>query len=396
VALAYVRACGGDVGEWRHRWLELQEEAAPLEGLDEQATRIPPMPAPPLPRPAQLPLRSHAFTGRHGELRRLASGGSAAGPVVISGPPGVGKSELALAYAHHLAQDTVDGQLYADLSCNAPSSPGPHAVIDGFLHALGVPAQQFPSADQRAGLYRSLLAQRRVLVLLENACCERQVRPLLAESRLSVTIVVGRAPLFGLSGVRRIRLDVLSRPDSVAHIATVLPQRAQEDPAACDQLAALCADLPLALDIATRKLAARPELTLRHGVNRLREPRARLDWLRVGDLSVREMLNAAYARLDDAARALLYRLARQCGDLSATGSTRRTMAAPPGEEDYYEQLAEAGMLRWGQYSGTYYLDPLVRAFVSDPSRCPAAVPLNALRPHARPLHALHPPVTVGL
>lgn len=396
VTIAYARACGGDVEEWRHRWFEAQrDETRPPGSPDERAARIMPASARPLPRPAQLPLRSRAFTGRRGELRRLTDGGPAAGPVVISGPAGIGKSELALAYAYHLAQDMVDGQLYADLGYDALSSAEPHAVVDGFLRALGVPALQLPTAaDQRVGLYRSLLAQRRVLVLLENACCERQVRPLLAESRLSVTIVVGRAPLLGLSGVQRIRLDVLSRADSIAHIASVLPQRAQADPAACDRLAALCADLPLALDIATRKLAARPELSLRRVADRLREPHTVLDWLRIGDLSVREMLDAVYAQLDDAARALLYRLVRQSGDLSAPDFEHRAIVAPTGEEDQYEQLAEAGMLRWQASPGTYRVDPLARAFVSDLFRHQGTVYSRALGPHAPPFHTLHSPVAV--
>jgi len=423
VALAYVRACGGDVEEWRHRWTEAQrEDTRPIGSQAARSVRVlpsssasrtplsplTPSPSPvkgrvatsahpvtsagsgSVPRPAQLPLRSRAFTGRRGALRRLAEGGSAAGPVVICGPAGIGKSELALAYAHSLAQDMVDGQLYADLGYSTASSAEPHAVVDGFLRALGVPALELPTAaDQRIGLYRSLLAQRRVLVLLENACCERQVRPLLAESRLSVTIVVGREPLLGLSGVRRIRLGVLSRADSVAHIASVLPRRAQEDPAACDQIAALCGDLPLALDIATRKLAARPELSLRHVVERLREPRTVLDWLRIGDLSVREMLDTVYAQLDDASRTLLCRLARQGGARTGSHFEHRAILAPAGEEDHFEQLAEAGMLRWETSSGMYRVDPLVGAFVADLDRQPGVSHRRVIGPHPLPFHTLH-------
>jgi hypothetical protein len=157
VALAYARACGGDAEEWRHRWFEAQRtETGPPGGPDERAARILSASAPPLPRPAQLPLRSRAFTGRRGELRWLTDGGPAVGPVVISGPAGIGKSELALAYAYHLAPDMDDGQLYADLGHNAPSSAEPYAVIEGFLRALSVPAQQLPAAaGPRVGLFRS-------------------------------------------------------------------------------------------------------------------------------------------------------------------------------------------------------------------------------------------------
>ena len=190
VTLAYVRACGGDLEEWRRRWLRAQRlDSGLANGPAER--RLRPVPASvqllPLPSPAQLPLRARVFTGRHAELSRLAEG-SAAGPVVISGPAGIGKSELALAYAHRLAQDMTDGRLYANLD-HYPVLPGPsfatnqEALIDGFLHALGIPQHQLPvTPGQRIGLYRSILAKRRVLVLLENACCETQVRPLLAES----------------------------------------------------------------------------------------------------------------------------------------------------------------------------------------------------------------------
>jgi hypothetical protein len=288
---------------------------------------------------------------------------------VISGPAGTGKSEVALAYAYHLAPDMVDGQLYADLSHGAVSSAGPYEVVDGFLRALGVAAQQLPAAaGQRAGVYRSLLAQRKILVLLENASCEAQVRPLLAESRLSVTIVVGRTPLLGLSGVRRLYLNVLSRADSVAQIESVLPQRAREDPAACAELAALCADLPLALDIATRKLAARPGLSLRRAVDLLQEPRTALDWLRIGDLSVRDTLDAAYCGLDEGARALLSRLVTYAGGPSASGLAQPAITAPPGEGDCYEHLAEAGLLRPLASPGTYRVDPLAIAFLSSLTR----------------------------
>ena len=204
-----------------------------------------------------------------------------------------------------------------------------------------------------------------------------------------MTIVVSRSPLLGLSGVRWVCLGLLPRADSIAHIATILRQRAVQDRAACDQLAALCADLPLALDIATRKLAARPELPLRRAIDLLREPDAALDWLRVGDLSVRETLDEVYAQLDEAARALLGGLARP-GDSRASGWPRRPLAAPPGEEDCYEQLAVAGMLRRGEPQGTYRIDPLVGAYVSDLARRPG-VPTH--RPATLRVLPFHPPHT---
>ncbi|GJF27726.1 hypothetical protein KNE206_04260 [Kitasatospora sp. NE20-6] len=361
VALAYVAACGGDREGWQRRW---QQVAGEQHGTAKPLAVV----RPSLPRPAQLPIRPFGFVSRTGELRRLGAASTA--PVVISGPAGVGKSELALHHAHDVA--AADGQLYADFGLLGPDGSAARTVIDGFLRALGVPDGQLPfGADQRAGLYRSLLAERRLVVLLENVSCEQQVRPLLADARSSVTVVVGRAALLGLRGVRRLRLDVLPRADSIAMITAGVPDRAEAEPGECDRLAALCGDLPLALDIATRRLAARPGLPLRLVTGWLREPGAALDWLRIGDLSVRDSLLSAYFGLDDRARDLLDRLA---GPAPERPGPQAGGSAVLVEDELLEELADAGMLRRGRGSGVYRMDPLVRALVADPApyRLPAA------------------------
>ncbi|MHC0429386.1 XRE family transcriptional regulator [Streptomyces sp. O3] len=353
VTLAYVAACGGDAEAWRRRWRE-------VSGRDDETAAAQPASCHSLPRPAQLPLRPSGFVSRTEELRLLRAPSTA--PVVISGPAGVGKSELALRYAHDAA--APDGQLYADFGPLSHGGPDTQAVVDGFLRALGVPAGQLSRvAEQRAGLYRSLLAERGLTVLLENVVCERQVRPLLAESRRSVTIVVSRTPLWGLCGVDRLRLEVLRRSDSLAMIAAGLPDRALTEPVECDLLAELCGDLPLALDIATRKLAARPDVPLCRVTRRLSEPGVLLDWLRIGDLSVRDSLASAYRRVDERARELLDRLADSPPE--GSGTYAGDGSAVPVEDELIEELAEAGMLRRGDRVGEYRLDPLVRAFVAD-------------------------------
>lgn len=393
VALAYVAACGGDREEWRRRWLEAAgngipavppRPAGPQIPREPAARAIPqelPATAPVLPRPCQLPPRPQGLVGRSEELGRLAS--APAGPVVISGPVGVGKSELALHHAHNLAPAMVDGQLYADVGPVPEGGYDVSGLVAEFLAALGVPSGQIPAAaDQRAGLYRSLLAQRRVLVLLENVHCERQVRPLLADSATSTTIVVGRSSLLGLRDVHRIRLEPLPRTDSVALIAQGLPERAQADPASANRLAELCGDLPLALDIATRKLLAHPEMSLRRAVNQLDRPEALLDWLSVGDLSMREVLNSAHVQLSDRACDLLDRLANL-----PQPELRTDESILAGADQLTDELVEAGMLRPTDRLGVYRLDPLARAFVTD--RDPAhnllprrSVPFPRIRPRA--------------
>ncbi|MFF4652888.1 XRE family transcriptional regulator [Streptomyces sp. NPDC001380] len=406
VALAYVAACGGDREEWRRRWLAAagsgipavpprpaappgpsaaQEPAArgsaPREPAARAVHQAPRAAAPALPKPFQLPPRPQGSVGRGEELARLAS--APAGPVVISGPVGVGKSDLALHHAHNLAPAMVDGQLYADVGPVPAGGYDVSGLLAEFLAALGVPPGQIPAAaDQRAGLYRSLIARRRVLVLLENVHCERQVRPLLADSATSTTIVVGRSSLLGLRDVHRVRLEPLRRADSVALIVRRLPERAQADPVSADRLAELCGDLPLALDIATRRLLAHPETSLRWAVNRLDRPAALLDWLSVGDLSLREVLNSAHVQLGDPASDLLDRLA----DLPQP-ELRADESILAGADHLIDELVEAGMLRPTERLGAYRLDPLARAFVAD--RDPAhnllprrSVPFPRIRPGA--------------
>ncbi|MGW4200971.1 XRE family transcriptional regulator [Streptomyces sp. NPDC004726] len=380
VALAYVAACDGDREVWRRRWLEAADRAGtgvaqsrpaaaqPAPPIQIPAARIPasrtpgqhaPVARDPAPHgPFQLPPRPLGLVGRGAELRWLAA--VPTGPVVISGPVGVGKSELALHHAHTLAPDKVDGHLYADVGPVPEGGYDVPALLAGFLTALGVPAEQLSAPEQRAGLYRSLLSRRRVLVLLENVHCERQVRPLLVDSATSTTLVVSRSSLLGLRDVHRVRLEPLPRTDSLALIARGLPERAQADPASADRLAELCGDLPLALDIATRKLLARPGTSLRWAVNRLDRPEVLLDWLSVGDLSMRDVLNSAHLQLSDQARDLLDRLAQL-----PHPEVRADESILAGADLLIDELVEAGMLRPTETLGSHRLDPLAQALVED-------------------------------
>lgn len=353
VALAFVAACGGDQETWRRRWLQARGggDAPPAAGSGPARQRDSDQHR--TPRPAELPLRPRGFATRKETLHRLTTG-ALTPPVVISGPFGVGKSELALRFAHHIA-GCMDGQLYADLAPFASGGCGAHAVLDGFLSVLGMPADRLPdSAEQRAGLYRSLLAERRLVVLLDNVRDERQVRPLLGESRHSLTIMVSRTALLGLRDVRRIRLDVLSRAESMELITAMAPDYAKADPGACDRLAEVCGDLPLALDIALRKLAARPDVPLRDVIGRLAEPGVWLEWLRVGDLSVREPLGSTYRQLSDPARMLLHLLV-----------SFRTNGWPHHHAggDVADELVEAGMLGRRPGDGDPWVNPFVRAYL---------------------------------
>ena len=304
VTLAFVAACGGDDEAWRRHWHAATSgyTQPPFGGRKRRPTLFQRRGTPP--HPAQLPPRPRGFTGRAAELAWLRSPRDT--PMVISGPAGVGKSDLALHHAHAIAAEENDGQLYADLGGlrhggGAPPAPATADVLDGFLRALGVDDDQLAGTfDHRAGLYRTLLAERRLVVVLDNVQDEQQVRPLLAETTTSTTLLVSRKRLLGLRDVHRLQLTPLPRGDSIAMITAALPHVAVSAGHDCDRLAELCGDLPLALDLALRKIASRPRLTLRRVVEEWRLNGNTVDWLSVGDLSLRDSLESAYRTLEPA------------------------------------------------------------------------------------------------
>lgn len=234
-------------------------------------------------RPAQLPPDVAAFTGRARELRELdALLPDEAGPtaVVISalaGTAGVGKTALAAHWAHRVRHRFPDGQLYADLRGFAAAAPAaPAAVLARFLRALGTPPEQVPpDADEAAALYRSLLADKRMLVVLDNAADPYQVRPLLPGGGGSLVLVTSRDRLGGLvarDGAHRVVLDVLAHDDSVALLTGLLGAgRVDAEPAEVAELARLCGHLPLALRVAAANLGAHPRQRIGDYVGQLRD-----------------------------------------------------------------------------------------------------------------------------
>ena len=242
--------------------------------LDPPGARSPAVPgdpgAPPAPDAiAQLPDDIPAFTGRQSDLARLdrlLSDGHTDSAVVISaiaGTAGVGKTALAVHWAHRVRDKFADGQLYVNLRGYSCAPMRPIEALAVFLRALGVPAGRVPTdQDEAAAMYRSLLADRRVLVVLDNARSPEQVRPLLPGNRECVVLVTSRDQLGGLvalDGARRVTLDVLEPGESVDLLAGVLgAERLAAEPGPAERLAAACGHLPLALRIAAAGLAAAP------------------------------------------------------------------------------------------------------------------------------------------
>jgi tetratricopeptide (TPR) repeat protein len=271
--------------------------------------------------PRQLSADIAVFAGRSAELTSLdallpADGDPPAPVVVISGGAGVGKTTLAVHWAHRVQQRFPDGQLYVNLRGFAPAGneTAPDEVARGFLGALNLPAAQIPAnADAVFSLYRSLLADKRVLIVLDNARDAEQVRPLLPASPGCLTVVTSRdqmSSLVAAEGAVPVVLGQLSANEAREMLTRRLgAARVDGEPAAVAELAELCARLPLALAIVTARAVTNPGFPLSTLVDELCETRGQLDAFDAGDsaTSVRTIFSWSYLALAPAA-ARLFRL----------------------------------------------------------------------------------------
>ena len=269
--------------------------------------------------PRQLPPAARHFSGRSAELvalRQMTDEPAGAGwPAIIAvtGAAGVGKTALALRWAHEVAFRFPDGQLHADLRGYDPGSPVPPAeVLARFLRSLGVPGAEIP-ADQteRAARYRSLLTGQRVLVVLDNARSAEHVRQLLPATPGCAVVVTSRDSLAGLvvrDGAQRLDLDLLPLTDAVHLLRSLIGGRVDAEPAAAQTLAVECARLPLALCAAAELAAACPAAPLAELVRQLSDRHQRLDLLDGGGdprTALRAVFSWSYQHLDgESARAL--------------------------------------------------------------------------------------------
>jgi tetratricopeptide (TPR) repeat protein/transcriptional regulator with XRE-family HTH domain len=335
--------------------------------------------------PRQLPAAVADFTGRAAELAALTrmldeACGDSPGTVVISaigGTAGVGKTALALRWAHQVAGRFGDGQLYVNLRGFDPSGV-PMAAADavrGFLDALGVPPDRIPARPEaQAGLYRSLLADRRMLIVLDNARDEEQVRPLLPASPASLVIVTSRNQLGGLAAADRARLlslDVLGQGEAVHMLtARIGAARAAAEPAAAAEIAALCGRLPLALAVAAARAEARPGLPLAAVAAGLRDRAGRLDALDAGEAagSVRAVFSWSYRQLSTRAARMFRLLGLHPGpDISVPAAAS---LAAVDESRACHLLAELtrAHLAAELVPGRYALHDLLRAYAADQAR----------------------------
>jgi DNA-binding XRE family transcriptional regulator len=265
--------------------------------------------------PRQLPPPPSALTGRYALIAEVGDELRRAGPArsrtaVLVGPGGIGKTAVALAVGHGLLQDLTDGQLFADLRGMQHEPVDPYAILGRFLRALGVATADVPEdRDERLAAYRSILAGRRVLLVLDDAATEEQVRPLLPPTEDSVTIVTSRRQLGALVGFVRWTVPALSRVDGLRLLARIAgPERVAAEPDAAGDVVEACGHSPLAICIAAGRLAVRRDQTIAELHRRLTVEQGRLDTLSIGDLDVRASIGLSYRALGPSHQLLFRRL----------------------------------------------------------------------------------------
>jgi DNA-binding SARP family transcriptional activator len=333
--------------------------------------------------PRELPADVAAFTGRSAELAELdrllaAPAGNGAAAVVISavsGTAGVGKTALALRWAHQAAHLFPDGQLYLNLRGYDPGQPvSAGDALAALLRSLGVTGENIPPGeDSRAARYRSLLAGRRMLVVLDNAGQASQVRPLLPGSPHCRVVVTSRDTLAGLvarDGARRLNLDLLPERDAVGLLRAVIGPAADDDPGAARLLARQCARLPLALRVAAELAVARPELPLGDLASELADEQTRLDLLDAGgdpDTAVRAVFSWSCRHLDQIMVAHFALLGLHPGpDLEPYAVAALTGTGLAGSRGLLETLARAHLIQPSAAGPSRYaLHDLLRAYAQD-------------------------------
>ena len=339
-----------------------------------------------LPIPRELPRPAADFTGRTSELTRLREllglGNTPADglttepgrPVVISATGGMGKSALAVHAAYQLADRFPDGQLFADLYGWTPGMEAkprrPIDVLTGFLERLGMNRWQVPSdLNEAAACYRTMLADRRVLIVLDNARDANQVRSLLPGDSSCAVLITSRDRLAGLEAVARLPIDLLPDREAIDLLARLVEdKRVEAEPGAAAQLARACGYLPLALRIAGALLNRRPRSPIAVLVERLADERSRLDRLQLDDLAVRVAFQVSYevlGRVDpQAARA--FRLVALLNGADLGVPVVSALLDQPAEraETLLDRLVDAHLLEVLDQD-RYTFHDLLRSFARD-------------------------------
>ncbi|MBB5858146.1 ATP-binding protein [Amycolatopsis umgeniensis] len=373
-------------------WITLPDHPYPAGGLD---------PAPPDTRtehagrprsgrvvPRQLPGSVRDFTGRADHLAALDAlippdpgqhDGRPQSVVItaVDGAGGMGKTTLALHWAHRIQHRFPDGTLHINLRGYGPGVPVTAGeALSGLLRALGVAARAIPAdVDAQAALLRSLLSGKRALLLLDNAHSAEQIRPLLPGTAGCMAVVTSRDSLTGLvvtDAAHRLTLDLLSEAEALDLVSGILgADRAAAEPDAVGELVQFCGRLPLALRVAASRAAAHPHLTVADVVTELADDRTRLDVLsEFGDerAAVRAVFDWSYGRLPSAQARLFRRLGLHPGpDLSLAAAAALAELPPAETRPLLAALANAHLIEPAA-GGRYRFHDLLRAYAADQAR----------------------------
>jgi len=329
-----------------------------------------------VPVPRQLPASIADFTGREEQIEAIKAtiapegdqGAYAVRIVGISGKGGVGKSSLAVRVAHELREQFPDGQLYGDLQNHSGMDDPSAALLARFLRSLGVNGAAVPEDTQeRAEMYRSLLADKRVLVVLDDVTSEAEVVPLLPGSATCAVIATSRMRLPGLFGAQWFDIDVLDTAASTGLLAKIIgPWRVAAETDSAEELVALCGGLPLALRIAGARLESRPHWRVAALVARLQDEVGRLDEFTYRGYGLRFNIDLTYRGLPERAKRLLRLFAVvRAADFPAWMAAALLDTHLLDAEDVLEQLVEAQLLDVVDFPGErlrYRFHSLIRIY----------------------------------
>jgi DNA-binding SARP family transcriptional activator len=325
--------------------------------------------------PRQLPPDPAGFTGRAGDaaevIGRLSPGAgqTAVRVAQLAGPPGVGKTALAVHVGHAVAHDFPDGQLYVPMAGTSPTPPSTGVFLGEVLGVLGLPAAQIPATTpERAAAYRARLAGRRMLIVLDDAACLDQVRPLLPGAPGCAVIVTSRARLTVPDAGGPITVSPLPHAEGRELLARLIGRaRVAAEPQAAGEVVDACGGFPLAIRIAGQRLAAHPAWPIAHLARALRDGRHRLDALTTGDLQMRRSLAASYRTLGPQAQRL-FRLLALAGPYPVAGWVGDVLLDEPAAE-VIDTLIDQSLLAetWDRATGQprYRLHDLLQDYAGE-------------------------------
>ncbi|MGW5704326.1 ATP-binding protein [Amycolatopsis japonica] len=361
----------------QRRSAEVLADALGLTGRDreffltvaEQGRRRNPALAAQVAATCALPAPTADLSGRENELDQLSAKVAEGGGVVaIVGQAGVGKTALAVTAADLWRAEFPDGGYAVDLRGMDEEPLSARAALDRLLRALDVAPGQVPASEaERSALLRMLLEGRKVLLLLDNAADEAQIRPLLVAGPGSLTLITCRRTLAGLEGARWLGLEPLSDDGATGLLAKIVgADRIRAEPAAARELVELCGFLPLAVRIAGNRLATRPQWSLAQLADRLRDESTRLRALAAGDLQLRSAFDLSYRAVSAEARRLFRRLATVPGaDFGLELAIVVSGAASADVRDHLDELVDASLLQTTAEPERHQFHDLIRLFAEE-------------------------------